>query len=29
MLSRTIALLSVIMFFIALCCVCVGGIVFR
>ncbi len=29
MLSRTIAVISVITFFIALCCVCIGGIILR
>jgi|GEM_PF-3780512 len=29
MLDKAIAVISVIMFFIALCCVCVGGVIFR
>lgn len=29
MLDKAIAVISVLMFFVALCCVCIGGIIFR
>lgn len=29
MLAKAIAVVSVLMFFVALCCVCIGGIIFR